>query len=114
MKKINLKSKVTKFYEDHKAACLIVAGIIGGAVGIAIEKKMECDRAQEMQEMYEVESHIYDASTDMTMFHNDHGKPMGTVRDLPDNDSLTEAIRKESYVTDDTEIIGVKYYFRNN
>ena len=120
MKKINPKSKVTKFYEDHKAACLIVAVIIGGAVGIAVEKKMECDRVQEiqeiqeMQEMYEVESHIYDTSTDMTMFHNDHGKPMGTVRDLPDNDSLTEAIRKESYVTDDTEIIGVKYYFRNN
>lgn len=38
----------------------------------------------------------------------------GPVRDLPDNDSLTEAIRKESYVTDDTEIIGVKYYFKNN
>lgn len=91
-----------------------MAGIIGGAVGIAVEKKMECDRVQEMQEMYEVESHIYDASTDMTMFHNDYGKPMGTVRDLPDNDSLTEAIRKESYVTDDTEIIGVKYYFKNN
>ena len=54
MKKINLKSKVTKFYEDHKAACLIVAGIIGGAVGIAVEKKMECARVQVMQEMYEV------------------------------------------------------------
>ena len=80
MKKINLKSKVTKFYEDHKAACLIVAGIIGGAVGIAVEKKMECDRIQEMQEMYEVESHIYDASTDMTMFHNDHGKNTGSRR----------------------------------
>ena len=66
------------------------------------------------QEMYELESHIHDTSTDITMVHNGYGKPIGTVRDLPDNDSLAEAIRKEPYITDDTEIIGVKYYFRNN
>lgn len=36
MKKINLKSKVTKLYEDHKAACLIAVGIICGVVGVAI------------------------------------------------------------------------------
>lgn len=114
MNKNDLQSKVTKFYEDHKAACLIVTGIIGGAVGIVIGKKMEYDHIQEMQEMYDIESRIYNAATDMTLFYNDYDKIMGTVRDLPDNDYMTEAIREESNVTDDTEIIGVKYYFKNN
>lgn len=36
MKKINLKSKVTKLYEYYKAACLIAVGIICGGVSIAI------------------------------------------------------------------------------
>lgn len=111
MNKNNLKSKVTKFYANHKAACLIVTGIISGAVGIAVGKKMEHDHTQEM---YDIESRIYNAATDMELFYNDYDKPMGTVRDLPEGDYMTEAIREESNVTDDTEIIGIKYYFKNN
>ena len=114
MKKNNLKSKVTKFYANHKEACLIVTGIISGAVGIAVGKKMEHDHTQEMLEMYDIESRIYNAATDMELFYNDYDKPMGTVRDLPEGDYMTEAIREESNVTDDTEIIGIKYYFKNN
>nr|DAU25919.1 MAG TPA: hypothetical protein [Caudoviricetes sp.] len=114
MNKNNLRSKVTKFYANHKAACLIVTGIISGAVGIAVGKKMEHDHTQEMQEMYDIESRIYNAATDMELFYNDYDKPMGTVRDLPEGDYMTEAIREESNVTDDTEIIGIKYYFKNN
>ena len=114
MNKNNLKSKVTKFYANHKAACLIVTGIISGAVGIAVGKKMEHDHTQEMQEMYDIESRIYNAATDMELFYNDYDKPMGAVRDLPEGDSLTEVIRAKPYITDDTEIIGIKYYFKNN
>lgn len=114
MNKNNLKSKVTKFYANHKEACLIVTGIISGAVGIAVGKKMEHDHTREMQEMYDIESRIYNAATDMELFYNDYDKPMGTVRDLPEGDCMTEAIREESNATDDTEIIGVKYYFKNN
>ena len=133
MKKINLKSKVTKFYKDHEAGFLLAAGIICGVVGVAIGsrlvaagiicgsvvgtaigKKMERDRIRKNPKKYEYESLICDDATRVLFFFNSLDKSMGTVGDLPDGDYLTETIRKKPYITDGTEIIGVKYYFRNN
>ena len=140
-----MKTKVTKFYEDHRAGFLLVAGIISGimsvivggllsvaigglvgisiggvvggsigvAGGIAIGKKTEYDRLLKIIDIHERDSFIYNSSTDMLLFHN-FGESLGAVRDLPEGDSLTEVIRAKPYITDDTEIIGVKYYFKNN
>ena len=133
MKKNNPNSKVIKFYKDREASFLLAAGIICGVVGVAIGsrlvaagiicgsvvgtaigKKMERDRIRKNPKKYEYESLICDDATRVLFFFNSLGKSMGTVGDLPDGDYLTEMIRKKSYITDDTEIIGVKYYFRNN
>lgn len=133
MKKNNMKTKVTKFYKDHKAACFITAGIIYGVVGVAIGchlvsagiifgsvvgtaigKKIERDHIRKNPKKYEYESLICDDANRVLFFFNSLGKSMGSVRYLPEGDSLTEVIRSKPYINDDTEIIGVKYYFRNN
>ena len=132
-----MKKKVTKLYKDHEAGFLLavgiicgimsvvvgglvsvaIGGVVGGSIGvaggIAFGKKTEYDRLLKIIDIHERDSFIYNSSTDMLLFNN-FGESLGTVRDLPEGDSLTEVIRAKPYITDDTEIIGIKYYFRNN
>lgn len=134
MKKNDLKSKVTKCYKDHEMSFLLIAGIICGCVGVAIGsllvtaviicgavvgtaigKKMEHDRLQEILiKNGKHESLIRVDATRALFFFNSLDESMGTVGDLLEGESMTETIRKQPYITDDTEIIGVKYYFKNN
>ena len=93
----------------------VVGGSIGVAGGIAVGKKMEHDRLQEILiKNSEYESLIRVDATRVLFFFNRLDKSMGTVGDLLEGDTMTETIRKQPYITDDTEIIGVKYYFKNN
>ncbi len=113
MKKINLKEKVTKFYEDHKTGVVIAAGIIGGAVGIAIGEKIVEDKYQNDFDTFESEKIVSKNTTDVSFFYND-GEPMGFVRDLSADDPCSCMIKNGFNVTDDTAILGVKCFYKNN
>ena len=113
MKKINLKEKVTKFYEDHKTGVVIAAGIIGGAVGIAIGEKIVEEKYQNDFDTFEEEKIVSENATQVNFFYN-HGKPMGFVKDLSKNDPCARMIKSGFNVTDDTAILGVKCYYKDN